>query len=375
MKTAPKDVHMSHETRVTRYSDMSTALALMSDDQLRKRVEQATVLNTGIGGTTALLEIDDASIFTKVVPLTELETRNENFMSTTNLFKLPPYFHYGIGSPGAGVWREIAAHTITTNWVLARKCESFPLVYHWRVLRGLQRRMPISEELSDIARMVDFWGSEAVRDRIEAIEQSIDSVVLFCEYIPHNLHDWMNEQVAMGEDEANLAFAMVESQVRSAVSFMNSQGLLHFDVHFENVLTNGRSIYITDFGLATSSRFELSDSELEFFKLNQAHDQCYVVTHLVNWLTAGLIGLLDRKDRTEFIRQCANGYDPTEEVGSVAANIINRYAPIAIIINDFYTNLREDSRITPFPVEEIQRVSQAIEFDRCQVVHPSNLSL
>jgi len=362
MKTDPTDVYMSHETRVTRYSNMCTALALMSDDQLRKRVEQATVLNAGIGGTTALLEIENESIFIKVVPLTELESREENFMSTTNLFKIPSYFHYGIGSPGAGVWREIAALKITTNWVLARKCESFPLVYHWRVLRSFQRSMPISEELSDVARMVDFWGSEAVGHRIEAIEQAIDSVVLFFEYIPHNLHDWMNEQVAMGKDEADSAFAMVESQVRSAVLFMNSHGLLHFDVHFKNVLTNGKSIYIADFGLATSSRFELSDSEWEFLEMNKSHDECYVVTHLVNWIVAGLMGLMERKVRTDFIRRCANGYDPTEEVGSVAAGIINRYAPIATVINDFYTSLRVDSRTTPFPVEEIQRVSQAIGF-------------
>jgi len=168
--------------------------------------------------------------------------------------------------------------------------------------------------------------------------------------------------------------ANYKSQVRSAVSFMNSHGLLHFDVHFENVLTDGKSIYITDFGLATSSRFELSDSELEFFELNKGHDECYVVTHLVNWLVAGLLGLLERKVRTDFIRQCANGYDPTEEVGSVAAGIINRYAPIATVINDFYTKLRVDSRTTPFPTEEIQMVSETICFEHGQVQHPSDPS-
>ena len=353
---------MSYDTRLSRYADVSTALALLGDGRLRERLENAPILRTGIGGTTALMQIEDTSIFVKIVPLTELEKRTQNVMSTRNVLELPPYFHYGLGGPVRGVWREVAAHTMTTNWVLARQCESFPLMYHWRVLPNLPRRMPLSEEereIRDVSRMVEFWGSEAVGDRIKAIEQSIDSVVLFCEYIPHNLHDWMNEQVAMGEDEANSAFAMVESQVTSAVSFMNSQGLLHFDVHFENVLTDGRSIYITDFGLATSSRFELSDSELEFCELNKAHDECYVVTHLVNWLVAGLMGLMDRKDRIEFIRRCAYGYDPTEEVGSVAGGIIKKYAPIATIINDFYTHLRFDSRTTPFPMEEIQRVSGA----------------
>ena len=111
-----------------------------------------------------------------------------------------------------------------------------------------------------------------------------------------------------------------------------------------------------------SMRFELSDAERDFFALNQAHDACCVVTHLVNWLVVGLLGLVDRKDRIDFVRRCANGYDATEDVGSVAAAIINQYAPIATVINDFYGTLRVGSKTTPFPVEEIQRVFEAIGF-------------
>ncbi|WP_274434219.1 protein kinase family protein [Alicyclobacillus sp. ALC3] len=311
------------------------------------------------------MQLEDTPIFVKIIPLTELEKRTENVMSTRNVFDLPPYCHYGIGSPPGGVWREVVAHIMTTNWVLTGQCEGFPLMYHWRVLPNM--RMPLSEEFMDISHMVEFWDSEAVGNRIVASEQSTDSIALFCEYIPHNLHDWMNEQVTAGTDKANSAFAMVDSQARSVVSFMNSQDLLHFDVHFENILTDGRRIYITDFGLVMSTRFELSDSERAFFELNKAHDECYVVTHLVNWLVAGLLGLMDRRDRIDFIRRCANGYDPTAEVGCVAGNIINKYAPIAAVLNDFYTELRVDSKATPFPVEEIQRLSEAIEFERKSV--------
>ena len=354
---------MSYDARLARYTDMSTSLALLSDLRLRERLEHASILRTAIGGTTALMQIDNVPIFVKIVPLSELEKRPENLMSTRNVLELPPYFHYGLGGPVRGVWREIAAHTMTTNWVLARQCESFPLMYHWRVLPSLPRHLPMSEEeqeIRDISKMVEFWGSEAIGERIKAIEQSVDSVVLFCEYIPHSVHDWLNEQVAIGEDAANSAFSMVESQVLSAVTFMNAQGLLHFDVHFENVITDGTGIYITDFGLATSSRFELSDSEREFFDLNKSHDECYVMTQLVNWIVAGLLGLMERKGRIEFIRRCADGYDPKDEVGAVAAGIINRYAPIAVVINDFYTNLRVDSRATPFPADQIQSVAKAI---------------
>lgn len=40
-------------------------------------MEDAKVLNTGIGGTAALMQIDDTPIFVKMVPLTELERHNE----------------------------------------------------------------------------------------------------------------------------------------------------------------------------------------------------------------------------------------------------------------------------------------------------------
>lgn len=362
MKSFQTELHVSYETRLARYANVSTALALLSDERLRERVEDATVLATGIGGTTALLQLEDTSIFVKIVPLTELERRTQNVMSTGNLFELPPFCHYGIGSPGSSVWREVAAHTMTTNWVLAKQCESFPLMYHWRVLQSPKRRMPISEELSDVSRMVEFWGSQAVRDRIEAIEQSVDSVVLFCEYVPHNLQDWLTEQVAIGEAASTSAFAMVDSNLRSAVSFMNANGLLHFDVHFRNVLTDGHRVYISDFGLATSSRFELSDCELEFLELNKAHDGCYVVTEFVNWLVTVLGSTMNRTERIDLIRRYAEG-DESPEMMESAAGIIKRYAPIAIVMNDFYTNLVVESRATPFPVEEIQRICATTGFE------------
>lgn len=199
MKSSPSEHYVSHEARLARYASVSTALSLQSDARLRDQLKEAMILGTGIGGTTALLHLqEDTSIFVKIIPISELEKRTENFMSTKNLFELPTYCHYGIGSPGGGIWREVASHTMTTNWVLAKKCSSFPLMYHWRVLNGFKRPGMISEELSDVSRMVEFWDSETMRTRIESLENSTDSVVLFFEYVPHNLHDWLTKQVAIG---------------------------------------------------------------------------------------------------------------------------------------------------------------------------------
>jgi hypothetical protein len=58
----------------------------------------------------------------------------EHARSTANLFGLPTFCQYGVGGPAFGAWRELAAHTMTTNWVLGGQYQGFPMMYHWRVL-------------------------------------------------------------------------------------------------------------------------------------------------------------------------------------------------------------------------------------------------
>jgi hypothetical protein len=104
---------------------------LLSDRRLGDLVDEARVIGSGIGGTSLLLRVEDTPVFVKSVPLTDLERRPENVMSTANLFGLPVCCQYGVGGPAFGVWREVAAHAMTTSWVLGARSESFPLLYHW----------------------------------------------------------------------------------------------------------------------------------------------------------------------------------------------------------------------------------------------------
>ena len=143
---------------------------------------------------------------------------------------------------------------------------------------------------------------------------------------------------------------------------MNANGLLHFDVHFRNILTDGHRVYITDFGLATSSRFDLSESELKFLERNKAHDGCYVVTEFVNWLVTVLGGAKNHTERVDLIRRFAEG-EKSLEMMNAATMFIKKYAPIALVMNDFYMNLDSVSRTTPFPVEEIQRICATTGFE------------
>lgn len=96
-----------------------------------------------------------------------------------------------------------------------------------------------------------YWGGGSqARRRIEALQQSSASVALFLEYIPQNLHQWLGEQVDAGGEAADRACAMVERDLEAGTSFMNSRGLLHFDAHFENILTDGQRRFFADYGPA-----------------------------------------------------------------------------------------------------------------------------
>jgi hypothetical protein len=239
--------------------------------------------------------------------------------------------------------------------VLAATSEAFPLMYHWRVLPEV---MPLPEEHADIERVVAYWGgSAAVRRRLEALGQASASVVLFFEHIPHRLDVWLKVQLAAGPDAVAAACAMVERSLREGVAFMNDRGLLHFDPHFRNVLTDGRRLYVADFGLASATRFDLSDDERDFLARNASHDSCYVVRELLNWMVTNIVGIATPatggpRERYDYLRRCAAGARPAG-LPEPVAELISRHAPAVAIMNDFYWNFFGASRATPYPAQEV----------------------
>ncbi|MGW6441880.1 hypothetical protein [Lentzea sp. NPDC055074] len=311
-------------TRLDSHRTVSAALSLLSDRELAELVDRAEPRGSGIGGPTALADVGGIPVFVKRLPLTDLELRHAG--STANLYDLPVHAHYGVGlvgSAGFGAWRELAVHTMTTDWVLTGEHEGFPLTYHWRVLPSAQE---LPEELD---RAVGYWGPE-VRPRIEALRESTASIALFLECFPHNLHDWLNSH-----DDLESACEMVEREMAAGVEFMNSRGLLHFDGHFQNILTDGERLYFADYGLAISSRFDLSEEEIAFLAENQDYDRYYTVTHLVMWFAYQLR------------RQ---GVPPR------VAAILNRHNDVAAIMKDFYRRFQHESRRTPYPAADLRSV-------------------
>jgi hypothetical protein len=83
-------------SRLARHDKIAAALEEASDDLLAA----ARPLGTGIGGSTWLLTVAGEPVFVKRVALTEIEVRHEG--STADLYGLPPWSHYGVGSAGGG---------------------------------------------------------------------------------------------------------------------------------------------------------------------------------------------------------------------------------------------------------------------------------
>ncbi|MEU4408999.1 serine/threonine protein phosphatase [Streptosporangium sp. NPDC023963] len=356
---------MSQAGRVGRYGEVASALALRSDRQLAASLERAQVMGSGIGGSSVLLDVAGVPVFTKRVPLTDVERHAGNVMSTANLFGVPAFCQYGlveIGGPGFGAWRELAANVMTTSWVLAGRTAAFPLLYHWRVLPGAP---PPGDEHADVEAVVRYWdGSPAVRDRLHALARASAGIVLFQEFIPHNLDDWLAARLAAGQEAAIAASAMVESCLLTDVAFMNGQELMHFDGHFGNILTDGERLYIADLGLATSRRFDLSGQEIEFLERNRTHDIGYALMRLVNWLVTNVCGVAEPREggparRDDYIRACAAGAEPAGAPPAAAA-VIRRYAPVAAAMNDFYWDLFGVDRATPYPGEKVERALSAL---------------
>lgn len=353
---------MSHPARLVRYGEVATALGMLGDRQLGRLVAEARALGSSVGGSSALLEVAGAPVFVKRIPLTDLEREPDNVRSTANVFGMPTFCQRSVvahPAGGFGAWRELAANTMTTNWVLARQSEAFPLMYHWRVLPGA---MPLADELADIERVVAYWdGSSAVRRRLNALARASASVVLFLEYIPQNVNAWLADQLAAGPDAVGAACVMVERRLRADLAFMNSHGLLHLDAHFGNVLTDGERLYLADLGLATSPRFDLSAEERDFLAGVASHDAGNAVRELVNWMVAHVVGIGTGGPAAhhDYIRRCAAGAPPTGAPAQVA-ELISRYAPVATIMNDFYWDVYGVSRATPYPAQEITRAMSAL---------------
>ncbi|MBL8676828.1 MAG: hypothetical protein JNJ47_05335, partial [Alphaproteobacteria bacterium] len=183
--------------RIMTYRTIASKLESLSNQELSELLEKAEPVYSGMGGTSVLLKIDRVSIFAKKIPLTDIEMLPENIMSTANLFNLPLYYQYGIGSAGFGAWRELSAHIMSTGWVLRDECPNFPLMYHWRILPDSMSKTPptFNKEYSP-----KLMYAHPTADSLSLIKQG--ELGLFCEgeKLYCKVHDKEKMQIIRAND-------------------------------------------------------------------------------------------------------------------------------------------------------------------------------
>ena len=330
--------------RGSRHARVAASLAARADGELAALLEAASPNGVGVGGGSSIADADGVPVFVKRIPITDLELAHPH--STANLFDLPVRRQYGmyrLAGPGFGAWRELAANQSVTEGVLAGEAESFPLLYHWRVLPG---RPPVAAEHLDIDAVVaQFGGDQAVRARFEALAGATASLVLFLEHLPDGLPRWLNDPVGRAPT--------VERQLFEMVAFLRRRRLLHLDGHFGNIRADDDRLYLVDFGLATSPLFDLSDAERDFVARNAGHDADYASMRLVNWLVTSVCGVPVPAGsrpvaRDHFVRRCTTGGIPPD-VPPPVAEIIAKHAPVAARMNDFCGRLFDGDLHAEYP--------------------------
>lgn len=344
------------EIRRTKYFYLSSQIARLDDAQLRSLFDNRE-LSKG-WGINHIIAIGQSQVFVKRIPVTNLEY--ENLFATKNLYQLPTYYNYGVGSAGFGVFRELIAHIKTSNWVLAGSIATFPLMYHYRIVPFAGQQADI--DLASHEAYVKYWGNSAnigqyILDRANANYE----LLLFLEYIPHVLDAWLRENPDKLQQSLDA--------LRTTIDFLRSKHIIHFDAHLHNILTDGERIYLTDFGLILDKSFALTKDEESFFDRHTLYDYGQVL-HNLRYLIRELYEICSEPDKLQIMAKygITEGLQSPELTSRLLDNIdrihadrdlkldefyvasIVKYRSIITLMQDFYAALRGNNRKdTQFP--------------------------
>ena len=315
-------------------------------------------------GATHVLKVGGEKVFVKRVPVTQRE--RDSLYSTRNLYNLPLFYNYGVGSAGFGAFRELVAHIKTTGWVLTGAETHFPLLYHYRIVPATPGP-GVDEERH--AGYVKYWASDPNIDRYIR-ERSVApyEMVLFLEHVPHVLYRWLEKNLDRWEP--------IETGMRQAIAHLRAQGIVHFDAHFGNILVDDDGQpYLTDYGLVLDKTFDLTGPEKAFLNRHLDYDFAeflagagFQLGGLYRNLPAGKkarlarrLGLADDADWDTTVAALLDHVDALPAPESYRA-AVTRLKGFTLTMNDFFGRLRQnDAKRARFPAADIaQLLEQAL---------------
>jgi hypothetical protein len=316
----------SLEDRKKRYFQIASQIAQLDNVQL---LALFNGYEPSMGwGMNHTIQMGESTIFVKRVPITDVEYHN--LLSTKNLYDLPTYYNYGIGSAGFGVFRELMAHLKTTHWVMDGAIDTFPLMYHYRIMPFSGWRVDV--DMAQHQKYVEYWGNNAnIGNYVLGRTKANYELVLFLEYIPYVLATWLQDN--RGKCQQPLA------DLFRTVDFLKTQGVIHFDAHFNNILTDGDRAYLTDFGLVLDRSFSLTKAEEGFFDQHVFYDYGVILSSLGGTISS-LYGLCPETDRLKIKEKysIAEELKPHEVRSILLNNIEQLHTDKMIKLDDTYVS-------------------------------------
>ncbi len=366
------------KTRTDTYYKLNTHFAYLATEKLNSLLEGE---QDGHGwGTNHTIKVGKVKVFVKKIPITELEYNH--MFSTKNLYDLPTYYNYGVGSAGFGVFRELLMHIKTTNWVLQGAIENFPLMYHYRILPRFGKKADLDMEWYN--KYTKYWNSnENIGKYIVDRTNARYEVALFLEYIPYPFSKWFRKNIDRLDAFVN--------EIPDTLTFLRRNEIIHFDVHFNNILTDGNRPYLTDFGLVLDRRFDLSETERAFFRKNTHYDYGEYLLCLGEHFLSVYRDLAETKKKKIMQRYGLTDDTPypesfiilLENISEIHANgfmklvesyveAVVEYRAIIILMAEFFSDMqRNDRKDTKYSHAKLKRLLAATEILQRKMPEPT----
>ena len=150
-------------------------------------------------------------------------------------------------------------------------------MHHYRIVKKAKKPRKLTKsKIKKHNEYVKYWNSSKRIDHYILERKSAEyEIVIFLEYVPHIFMKWLKPNVSRINEMTGKVF--------KAFEFLRSKGIIHFDAHFANILTDGKNIFLTDFGLALDKEYKLNNNEREFFKKHQFYDHMIISRLLLRY--------------------------------------------------------------------------------------------
>ena len=254
-------------------------------------------------------KISGYDVFMKKIPLTTLEYNN--MFDTSNLYNLPTFYNYPIGSAGINCFRELTMHIKTTNWVLEGKIKNFIMMYHYRIIKKENHIIDDIQKENINKKVETKWnGNKNIKKYLIERLNAPYEIIVVMEYFPITLNEWLKQDITN--------VYSYKKQIYPLLNFLQEQHVIHFDSHSKNfVVSKEGIIYMIDFGLVLDLEFNLKKEEIKFFNKNTMFDYGSSIMNILLPLLDHTIYIKDITKQTYFIDKYKMEYKAENEINNI----------------------------------------------------------